>query len=427
MASKCPNCGAHLSLVLAGGSTNTSAPAAIRADTSTPATIKAATAPPQSKERKQPNGAKPPAPPSPATTEADIQRLKEIMCAPLTAPRKPQQRTLRPVVSKEPNVGALTDRRSLITLGMTARRMQAGIRRAGERSVDTLLEARRHGRVQHELPGKMELVLEALGAIVYDMEWTADTGRPGPLRVVMPVPRGTLYTPTPPHASADWYTCRYVFELMLSIDYGLPAYPLRGLRSLPKSWILQDLAELELFSRVLTGAALYWSKGEGVPSTKAWDYIARVVGRWAGVTVGVPVWDIATMLYYYNTRSKPVSAEDHKQGRIGYTGILQEMISEIASRGPARLERKLSLDVHLLIPKLVRDREKRILMMTAARDLAAQHGCHLGPFEIPKPPVWRRCCDSLAGRHQLHKRLGDDEDGSEKEKLIGGKGEGEPG
>jgi hypothetical protein len=58
----------------------------------------------------------------------------------------------------------------------------------------------------------------------------------------------------------------------------------------------------------------------------------------------------------------------------GYTGIIQKLISEIASRGSDRLQRKLSVDVNELMPKVVRDPGIRQRMITAAEGIAAQHG-----------------------------------------------------
>ena len=104
MAPNCPNCGAHLNIVLGGDSTNTPAPAIINGAADSP-------------QCKQPKDANPP---SPGPPKFALQRLKEIMCASLVAPRQPKQRTLRPVVSKKLDVGALTDRRSLKNLDNTA-------------------------------------------------------------------------------------------------------------------------------------------------------------------------------------------------------------------------------------------------------------------------------------------------------------------
>jgi hypothetical protein len=66
------------------------------------------------------------------------------------------------------------------------------------------------------------------------------------------------------------------------------------------------------------------------------------------------------------------------------------MIAEVPTRGTDRLERKLSLDAHLLIPRFVPDRNLRTQMLLIAQDLAAKHGCQLAPPKMPKPPMWRR-------------------------------------
>jgi hypothetical protein len=55
-------------------------------------------------------------------------------------------------------------------------------------------------------------------------------------------------------------------------------------------------------------------------------------------------------------------------------------------------------------------------MISSAQDLATQHGCHLEP---PKPPLWKRCFNSLAGFVQSRQRLdGEDSKKREEEKLI---------
>ncbi len=103
------------------------------------------------------------------------------------------------------------------------------------------------------------------------------------------------------------------------------------------------------------------------------------------------------------------------------------MVSEVPTMGKARLERKLSLDVHLLIPKVVRDRERQVQTMTIAQDLAAQHGCQLASFKMPKMSktlAWRRWFN-LAGPLLSRKGLGDDEKVGEKEELIRAKEEGD--
>lgn len=101
------------------------------------------------------------------------------------------------------------------------------------------------------------------------------------------------------------------------------------------------------------------------------------------------------MIYFYLLHRKPGCAKDHKAGWIGYTGVLQEMIAVGTTRGTDRLERKLSLDAHLLIPGFVRDRELRTQMLLMAQDVAAKYGCRVAPPEMPKSPMWRRLLDQV--------------------------------
>ena len=417
MAPNCPNYGVHLNIVLGRDSTNTPAPVIINSAADSP-------------QCKQPNDANPPDPPNLGFAEADIQRLKDIMCAPLAAPRTPKPRTLRPAVSMKPGVGALTDRRSIDTLDNTACKMLAGIRSGNHTSVDTLLEARRSGRSDDKLPGRMELVLEAVGAVAYDMEWTADAPETKTPRILQPERGCPCDTPVPTlnELGAEWDACTWLFERMLFVDYGIPAYPLSGVNGLPKtsSGGFPELWALGRFSRLLTETASFWVTGKDIPSSETWDRIAHVAGSWERST-DVPVWDVATMIYHCYIHSQSTSVKGRKETWMMYPGVLQEMISEVPTRGKARLEGKLSLDVHFLIPKLVRDRKIGAQMMAAAQDLAAQHGCQLASLEIPKMPktlAWRRWFNFVAGRLLSRKGLGDDGNGSEKEELIGGKGEG---
>jgi hypothetical protein len=84
--------------------------------------------------------------------------------------------------------------------------------------------------------------------------------------------------------------------------------------------------------------------------------------------------DFTIMRYYYYTHRRSIDVVDYENGMAGYTGIIQELISEIPSRGSDRLQRKLSVDVNELMPKVVRDPGIRQRMVTAAEGIAAQHG-----------------------------------------------------
>ena len=108
-------------------------------------------------------------------SEAHIQRLKEIMCAPIKDLHiwKPKQASMRLVVSDKNVIGILKDSRAREALDRVASKMQATIRHGGELSADALLKSRRCCRVECNLPGRMENVFEAVGAIIYAMEWTS--------------------------------------------------------------------------------------------------------------------------------------------------------------------------------------------------------------------------------------------------------------
>ena len=69
------------------------------------------------------------------------------------------------------------------------------------------------------------------------------------------------------------------------------------------------------------------------------------------------------------------------------------MLDEVPARGTGRLERKLSLDVHVLIPKFVSGRQKQE-MISIAEDIARQYGCRLAPRKVS---VWRRCFYRIFG------------------------------
>ncbi|KAG7284277.1 hypothetical protein NEMBOFW57_010643 [Staphylotrichum longicolle] len=263
---------------------------------------------------------------------------------------------MRPVVSdKEDEVGIIKDYRARQTLDLVARRMHATIRACGEQSADTLLESRRHGQAKDDPMAPMHTVFEVIGAMIYAMEWTSGqpwTGDPvpsmGPLELVSALEAPPVY---------------------------FPGYSLQ----LPR-----------------------------LPSDESWNIIACATWDWANdIGLRVPVWDVATMIYYYRIHRKPVDAQEHKEGWIGYTGVLQEMIAEVSNRGRDRLERKLSLDAHLFIPRFVRDRKLRKEMLLVAQDIAAKHGCKLAPPEMPKPPLWRRLISQVPSQRTDDKKKRD--------------------
>lgn len=105
-------------------------------------------------------------------SKAHLERIKNLMCAPLQEfTSKTKQPTMRPVMSERDVAGALKDANARETMDQVARKMQAAIHAAGERSVDSLIETRRCGRGKHDSRCSPEHVFEAIGAIMYAMEW----------------------------------------------------------------------------------------------------------------------------------------------------------------------------------------------------------------------------------------------------------------
>ena len=401
MSLSCPHCGTHLTVTLTEPPTATSTAAAATADA----------------RRKTIVPAKNPSPHNVNTTDADLHGLKHMMCFPYssTVRWKPTQPTLRPIVSdKEDEVGVLKDSSARQTLDRTARKMHATIRACGAQSANTLLESRERSRTPQDLHVSMSAVFEAVGAMIYAMEWTNTPPRAGelapPQAVIRPLEAGRPVEPPAKDLFGCASTLRSLFQVMLVIDYGFPDRRISG-------WVYYEWPKVESFAGFLVKMARLWRWRQGLPSDKAWGLIAEASSDWADdFGLRLPVWDVATMIYYYCTHRKPVEAEELKEGWTGYTGVLKEMIAEVPTRGTDRLERKLSLDAHILIPRFVGSRKLRTQMLLIAQDLAAKHGCQLAPPEMPKPPLWRR----LLGRVPSQEGPEDTEKGHEDLQILEG-------
>ncbi len=90
---------------------------------------------------------------------------------------------------------------------------------------------------------------------------------------------------------------------------------------------------------------------------------------------------------------------------------------EVPTRGPDRLERKLSLDVHFLIPHFVKDQRRREQMTSIAQDLASRHGCRLAR---PDPPIWSKLLGWMFGSARSRRRPQDEENRGQEESLVEG-------
>jgi uncharacterized protein YlxP (DUF503 family) len=285
---------------------------------------------------------------------AELDKLKRLICSPgknlYVKPGARYPRTLRPVNDHTDDI-----------LTRVAVKMQATIRHAGEGPTDALLESKLKGLYHLGQPLRPEHAFKSVGGILYDQEWTGNPSQGM-------IPDHTTLENTDLDVKP---ACIYAFEMMLLVDYGFPPCPVRFPWVYPRQAFL-DLywTPFESFSHFLTAVACRWKEGQ-LPDPVAWEYIARKMEPFD--RNGLDVCDAATLIYYYHTRREPVDNESTKWGWTGYTGVLQEMINEVPTRGTDRLARKLSLDINLLIPKYVSDREKRELMLYKARRLVQEY------------------------------------------------------
>ncbi|KAI3396864.1 hypothetical protein diail_11568 [Diaporthe ilicicola] len=176
----------------------------------------------------------------------------------------------------------------------------------------------------------------------------------------------------PRHAPKYDYKLRPLFEHMFLVDYGFGEHPFKG-----ASIFFEDFTTLPdflCFGRLV--AEFAYDCGN--------DAITKPYLLKASKEISRSFWwrsdrnfaEIAIMAYWLYTCRREISPSEYKVGLTGYTGVLQEMVSEIPKKGAGRLRRKLSVDVNELIPHFASG-YLRELLIGAARDLAAQHGLSL--------------------------------------------------
>ncbi len=306
---KCPNCGAHLPPVGLAGT----------------------------QQRAQPKKAS--APPESEATKALLNKIKGLMCGPWRRTNRVLTiyPTMRPVFSDGDVVGALKDDRARKTLDQAARKIQAGVYATAKQLINSLSESRLCP-TKPDLARSEKYVYEAVGAIIYAMEWTG-------AKLETDDDAIAAHTPAVPEFWFDPLNKRLLsrlLELMLVVDYGFPNFPItrRHITSSESLFRLR-LSEFAAFSRLLVAVAWRWKQQQALPGIKEWDCIYSATLSWE-LGFGfkdVPIWDVATMIYYYETRRQPVVIEDQKQGWIGYTGVLEEMVAEVPT-GQRRTPRR---------------------------------------------------------------------------------------
>ncbi|KAG8169972.1 hypothetical protein KVR01_000717 [Diaporthe batatas] len=176
----------------------------------------------------------------------------------------------------------------------------------------------------------------------------------------------------PGHASKADYQLMTLFDHMFLVDYGFGEHPYKEAAIFFKDYT--TLPDFLSFGRLVAEFA-YDCRNDAITKPyllKASKQISRSL-YWRSDRNAA---EIAIMAYWLYTRRREISSSEYEVGLTGYTGVIQEMVSEIPEKGAGRLRRKLSVDVNELIPHFA-SRHLRELLIGAARDLAAQHGLSL--------------------------------------------------
>ena len=176
------------------------------------------------------------------------------------------------------------------TLDRTTTKMYDAICCTGAVSVKNLFASRLLGL--SSLYISCETVFQAIGAIVYDMEWTNDDGE---LVFQNAEALADAKHTISPNFKLGYDGCQAVLEHMLLIDYGYPGVPVFR-QSTGSSLSSQelDLWSFERFSGFLVATAWRWKQGHAIPDQEAWDLIERVLdgsGHWSKDFT----WDAAIM------------------------------------------------------------------------------------------------------------------------------------
>ncbi len=160
---------------------------------------------------------------------------------------------------------------------------------------------------------------------------------------------------------------------MLLIDYGLGEYSAGGQIPEIAAWVYRRFFKRRVddLSRHLAEFALCCRLGH-FPAKNEWAELGDIFLSLCSIP-GSDVSDLATQLYYYHTHRRQLSPVEYKAGMIGYTGIMQELEDEVPLRGPARLIRKLSVDVNFFIPNYIASSSRRKTLVTIAESIAARY------------------------------------------------------
>jgi len=183
-----------------------------------------------------------------------------------------------------------------------------------------------------------------------------------------------------------------LIEHMLLIDYDMGYLPVRATTAWRTYLDREGL-------RALTGVCAYLAqfaercRNGQLPPLKEWQALASTL-LLPGCESELAS-EIALAMYHCHTHRQDMDMTTEQAGfelgMTGYTGIIEELIDEIPFCGPDRLLRKLSVDVHVLIPQCC-DIRIRSELTAAAEALADEHdlsiyepkikGVEIPPFDV---------------------------------------------
>jgi hypothetical protein len=247
----------------------------------------------------------------------------------------------------------------------------------------------------HTLTPNLRSSLQAIAAILYDQEcsgYIRDLEMP---RIEKASEREPITLFRQFYPSPDKMFCfgtrllKPLFEHMLLVDYGIHQADMSGIG---RAYIwAKEHQEFNDFCRALVDCAQ--SCKQASSTLCQFDTLAKRLIDLNSYSLysQFDFSDLAIMLHYYDTHRRPLEPTSYNKGATGYFGVLQELISEVPLRGTNRLQRKLSVDVNELIPRVVKDPWQRKRMIYIAEDIAAQYNlCLYRPAQGISKPIFEK-------------------------------------
>lgn len=192
-----------------------------------------------------------------------------------------------------------------------------------------------------------------------------------------------------------------LIEHMLLVDYGLGEHPLhRPWYILPSTSREKWRPALYRLAAEFTDLAVHCATCTARPVAPVkWTALNNYIHHNVECAhLGDPA-DIALALHHFHTHRRAITADEHRAGLTGYTGVLERMVIEANTGSDAardRLLRKLAVDV-LLMRRFIRSSRRRVRMRAVAAELVRAQG-GFGPrrrtSKRPLPPLPRAPANS---------------------------------